>query len=74
MPEIRKIVVGPDYKNGMHFAVGQEVVRGTNEVARIRPVENGHEIDILTLDGKKELKMWKRFIGVPTFVEYNINY
>ena len=85
MPEIRKIAVGPDFKNAMNFFVGQNVVRERNKrsnsfgdhkekIDRIIFKDGRYEVWLITLDGSKEVKMWRYFENMPISVEYDINY
>ena len=39
MNEIRKIAVGPDYKNAMHYEVGQTVIKGHYKIHSIHESE-----------------------------------
>lgn len=85
MPEIRKIVVGPDFKNGMAYSVGQELIRDNDEespthgkkkekIVRISKKDNRYEIWFMTTNGSREVKLWRHFENMPISVEYNINY
>ena len=38
---IRKISIGSDYKNAMHYIVGQQVMNGSYEIAEINQEEDG---------------------------------
>lgn len=74
--EIRKISVGPDYKNGaMHYIVGQKVLNDTNEIHLIKfDIELG-SIKIYIINEKNEVMLWKELNhSMPVSVEYNINY
>jgi len=85
MPEIRKIVVGPDFKDGMTFSVGQRVARERDEnnegygkfkekIDKIILDDLRYEIWLITIDGSKEIKLWRYFENMPISVELNINY
>ena len=70
MNYIRKISVGADYKNGMHYIVGQEVLGGRSTIAEIN-----HEVDSYSIWVKKdgEVLKWKEISNTPIVIEYNLN-
>jgi len=74
--DIRKISVGPDYKNGaMHYIVGQKILSDTNEIHLIRFDSEKLSIKIYIINDKEEVVLWKEFTNsVPISIEYNINY
>ena len=74
--DIRKISVGPDYKNGaMHYIVGQKVLSDTNEIHLIKFDSKKLSIKIYIINDKQEVVLWKEFTNtVPISIEYNINY
>lgn len=71
---IRKISIGPDYKNAMHYVVGQEVLRGAYRIHLIAFTENlSHEIWIE--NDEHEIILWKSFNStIPVSIEYNIDF
>ena len=73
--DIRKISVGPDYKNGaMHYIVGQKVLNDTQEIHLIKYDEEKKSIKIYIINEKQEVVLWKEFNDtVPVSIEYNIN-
>lgn len=73
--DIRKISVGPDYKNGaMHYIVGQKVLNDTQEIHLIKYDEAKKSIKIYIINDKQEVVLWKEFNDtVPVSIEYNIN-
>ena len=73
--DIRKISVGPDYKNGaMHYIVGQKVLNESQEIHLIRYDEVKKTIKIYIINEKNEVVLWKEFNDtVPVSIEYNIN-
>jgi hypothetical protein len=73
--DIRKISVGPDYKNGaMHYIVGQKVLNDTQEIHLIKYDEKKKSIKIYIINDKQEVVLWKEFNDtVPVSIEYNIN-
>lgn len=76
MNDIRKIAIGPDYKNGaMHYVVGQKVLGDTNEIHLIRHDDKSQSVKIYIINDKQEVTLWKEFSStVPISIEYNINY
>ena len=74
--DIRKISVGPDYKNGaMHYIVGQKILSDTNEIHLIKFDSEKLSIKIYIINDKEEVVLWKEFTNtVPISIEYNINY
>jgi hypothetical protein len=73
--DIRKISVGPDYKNGaMHYIVGQKVLNETQEIHLIKYDDDKKSIKIYIINEKNEIVLWKEFNDtVPVSIEYNIN-
>lgn len=75
MEQIRRIVVGPDVKDGMGYSVGQTVSRGANEIVQIkRSAERVYEIWVRSTDGSKEVKFWRKYEYMPVSIEYNLDY
>lgn len=74
--DIRKISVGPDYKNGaMHYIVGQKVLGDTNEIHLIKHDDATNSILIYIVNEKKEVILWKQFNStIPISIEFNINF
>jgi len=70
MNYIRKISIGSDYKNSMHYIVGQEVLGGSYVIHDISFDDDGHSVWIKK--GEEVIK-WKEFKNIPTVIEYNIN-
>lgn len=70
MNYIRKISVGADYKNAMHYIVGQEVLGGSYKIAEIN-----NEVDSYSIWVKKdnEVLKWKEISNAPIAIEYNLN-
>lgn len=70
---IRKISIGPDYKNAMHYAVKQ-VVCGDHVITNIRQEDADHVIYIQK-DGSDEIVKWKAYNEtVPKSIEFNIDF
>ena len=74
--DIRKISVGPDYKEGaMHYIVGQKVLGETNEIHLIKYDAEKMSIKIYIENEKQEVVLWKEFTStMPISIEYNINF
>lgn len=74
--EIRKISVGPDYKNGaMHYIIGQKVLNDSNEIHLIKMDTDKMSVKIYIINEKQEVVLWKEFTStIPISIEYNINY
>lgn len=74
--DIRKISIGPDYKNGaMHYLVGQKILGDSNEIHLIKHDELINCILIYIINDKKEVVLWKRFSStIPISIEFNINF
>lgn len=70
MSYIRKISIGGDYKNAMHYIVGQEVLGGNYVIEEIVQYEDGYGV-LIKSDGV--ILEWKRFKNLPVVLEYNIN-
>lgn len=70
---IRKIAVGPDYKDSMKYAVGVKVLRHTLEIVEIRNIGNS-EYDIYVENDIDETFVWKRISGMPVVLEFNIDF
>tara|TARA_B100001248_G_C27251017_1_gene393800 strand:- start:172 stop:393 length:222 start_codon:yes stop_codon:yes gene_type:complete len=66
---IRKISVGADYKNAMHYIVGQQVMNGSYEIAEINQEENS--VSIWVKKGNEIIK-WKDVSNNPIIIEYNL--
>lgn len=62
--------MGTDYKNAMHYIVGQEVLGGYYVINDISQEKNGYSIWVKK-DG--EVIKWKEVSNVPLIIEYNLN-
>ena len=72
MSLIRKIAVGPDYKNAMHYEVGQQVIRGKYKIHSIEELDGEYVIRIVA---DNIVVDWKKVnLQMPVHVEFNINY
>lgn len=62
MPRIRKLSIGVDYKNGIHFSLGQSVWDG-HTICDIHWDEGIKKYVISIEDKDGNVKTWKRFNG-----------
>jgi hypothetical protein len=73
--EIRKISIGVDYKNSMHYIVSQEVLSGYYNIHAIIRNEQNMSYLIYIESKEKEIVLWKEInTNLPIVVEFNINY
>lgn len=74
--DIRKISVGPDYKNGaIHYIVGQKVLGDTNVIHLIKRDTDTMSIKIYIINKKDEIVLWKEFNQtIPISIEFNIDF
>jgi hypothetical protein len=74
MNSIRKISVGPDYKdNAMHYSVGQNVYGG-HEISHILLEEEDNSYYIY-IKKENEVMPWKKFnSNMAISVEYDLEY
>lgn len=72
--EIRKISIGPDYKNGaMHYIVGQRVISDSHEIHLIKYDGESGSYKIYVISAKNEVFLWKEFTNtVPISIEYSL--
>jgi hypothetical protein len=72
MQAIRKISIGTDYKNSMHYVVGQEVI-GSYKIHSIIQVEDNSVV--IWIEKDMEVVCWKSINkSYPMIIEYNINF
>jgi hypothetical protein len=72
--DIRKISIGSDYKNAMHYVVGQKVLGDTNEIHLIK-IDKSGSIRIYIVNKKQEVVLWKEFNDtIPISIEFNIDF
>lgn len=70
MNYIRKISVGSNYKDAMHYIINQEVLGGSYTICDIAEEDEGYSVWVKK--GKESVK-WKEFKNIPVVIEYNIN-
>lgn len=70
---IRKVSIGPDYKDAMHFQTGQTVIMGKATIENIIRDPHSLEISVYILS-KDEYHLWKSFSkDIPVVIEYDID-
>lgn len=71
MRKIRKIIVGPDLKEGMHYVVGKHAYDGHDVCDIIGNKDGSYDIYILKGD---EVKPWFTVKNNNIKVEYDLDY
>ena len=66
---IRKISIGSDYKNAMHYTKGQPFNVTTIHV--IRKVSDNH-YEIYLKDNEGVVFLWKDIVNMPCVIEYDL--
>jgi len=66
---IRKISIGPDYKDAMHYTSGQPIGQSTIDVIR-EVAPKVYEIYIKDREGV--VFKWKDVVNMPCTVEYDL--
>lgn len=66
---IRKISIGVDYKDAMHYTVGQRF--GGMTIDTIRQINPQH-YEIWVINSDNELFLWKQVVGMPCVVEMDV--
>jgi hypothetical protein len=68
---IRKISVGPDYKNSMHYILDSGCIGDSHRIYEIKMREI-NEYEIWIINKKDEIQLWKRVVNQPVQIEYHI--
>lgn len=72
MRDIRKLCVGPNYKDSMCYVVGQAVLGGSHHVHLIKYVDGNF---LIFIEQDDVVVLWKEFTSpMPISIEYNINF
>lgn len=71
MSYIRKISVGSDYKNAMHYIVGNTAMGGAYTIHEIVKEKNGYGLWVRNDNG--EVLQWKFFESLPCVIEFDID-
>jgi len=71
MDKIRKISIGPDYKDSMSYSLNQSCIRGDHEISRIKQTgPEEYEIEVQKAD---IIQTWKKVQNMPVVIEYKID-
>ena len=74
MRDIRKVCIGPDYKDSMCYVVGQAVLGNTHHVHLIKYNDDTGGI-LIYIEQDNVVILWKEFTApMPISIEYNINF
>ena len=72
--DIRKISVGANYKEAMHYIVGQDILAGKYKLHHIKHHPETESLRIYILK-EEEIFLWKEFNkNMPISIEFNINF
>lgn len=71
MNYIRKISIGANYKDAMHYIVGNSVMDGKYTIYDISQDESGMYSVWIKKDS--EVTKWKDFQNIPITIEYNLD-
>lgn len=72
MNYIRKISVGSNYKDAMHYMIDQQVMNGDWTIHAVTQDKEGYHVWIQKQD---EIKKWKQFnVNMPITIEFNVNF
>lgn len=65
---IRRISIGPDYKNAMHYSIGQQF--GGNIIEAIVKVNPNH-YEVYFKNSYDEVTKWKDVVNMPVVIEHD---
>lgn len=71
MSYIRKISIGGNYKDAMHYLVGNSIMDGKYSIYQISIDES--EVYSVWIKKGDEVIKWKDFKNIPITIEYNID-
>lgn len=73
MRDIRKVCIGPDYKDSMCYVVGQAVLGNTHHVHLIKYNDDTGGI-LIYIEQDSVVILWKEFTApMPISIEYNLS-
>jgi hypothetical protein len=73
--DIRKISIGPDYKNAMSYIQDQKVLGDSHTIHLIFFDEDKNSFKVWIENNSYEVLLWKEFnSNMPISIEYNINF
>lgn len=70
---VRRLTVGPDYKTGMHYIVGNEVMGGKAIISDIVKNKNGYW-EVWIKNPVEGIMKWKSFENVPVHIEHDCEF
>ena len=71
MDLIRRLTIGKDYKDGMHYSVGQSVYGGNV----INSIIEENDFFFIYIEKDMEVKLWKKVNkAIGLVVEYDLKY
>lgn len=72
--DIRKISIGGNYKDAMHYIVGQKILNDEYKINCI--LQSSSELSLeIWIEKDAEIVLWKEISkDVPVVIEYNINF
>ena len=74
MRDIRKVCIGPDYKDSMCYIVGQSVLGSSHSVHLIKYSDETGSV-LIYIQQEDIVVLWKEFsANMPVSIEYNINF
>ena len=73
MRDIRKVCIGPNYKDSMCYVVGQSVLGNSHRAHLIKYNDETGSI-LIYIEQGDIVVLWKEFVAMPTSLEYNINF
>lgn len=71
MRPIRKISVGLDYKDAMHYIVDNKCISNTHTICDIKNTEPG-VYQVWIVNDSMEIQLWKEIVNQPVTIEYHI--
>ena len=71
MKNIRKISIGANYKDAMHYVVGNDTLGGRYVISEITQDSDTYSVWIKNKDN--EVLQWKEFKNIPITIEFNID-
>ena len=73
--DIRKISIGIDLKNSLHYVLGQRILNDEYEIHLIKNNVKTNTYQIFIINKKQEIVIWKEYNNnMPVSIEYNINF
>lgn len=70
---VRRLTAGPDYKTGMHYIAGNEVIGGKATIEFIIKNNSG-DWEIWINKAGEGIMKWKTFENVPVHIEHDCEF